>query len=119
MSLDYGGRQYQSHVSSPQSVCSTFTFVLLSLTCFPGGSAAATAFVLPSELKAGKDKRSRGKASQKRMASEDEPFLGDRVLANSIDFLAEAIVIREFLYACTEGDPGRVYEAMKVSTSIR
>ena len=53
------------------------------------------------------------------MASEDEPFLGDRVLANSIDFLAEAIVIREFLYACTEGDPGRVYEAMKVSTSIR
>ncbi len=43
-----------------------------------------------------------------------EPFIGDRVLSNSIDFMAESISIREFLYACAEGDPGRVYECMKV-----
>ncbi|KAH9944315.1 uncharacterized protein BXZ73DRAFT_87256 [Epithele typhae] len=42
------------------------------------------------------------------------PFLGDRVLADSINFLREGIVLREMIYAIAEGDVGRIYEAMKV-----
>ncbi|KAI1783742.1 hypothetical protein LXA43DRAFT_902933 [Ganoderma leucocontextum] len=42
------------------------------------------------------------------------PFLGDRVLANAINFMNDAIICREFLYAVAEGDVGRVYEAMKM-----
>ena len=44
-----------------------------------------------------------------------ERFKGDRVLANTINFTVDTIVVREFLYAVSEGDVGRVYEAMKVS----
>lgn len=46
----------------------------------------------------------------------DKPFEGDRALANTISFMADACVLEEFHYAVAEGDVGRVYEAMKVST---
>jgi hypothetical protein len=39
---------------------------------------------------------------------------GDRVLANSITFMRDALMSREMSYAIAEGDPGRVYEIMKV-----
>ncbi|KAF8158056.1 hypothetical protein B0H34DRAFT_797474 [Crassisporium funariophilum] len=39
---------------------------------------------------------------------------GDRVLANSITFMRDALMSREMSYAIAEGDPGRVYEVMKV-----
>lgn len=39
---------------------------------------------------------------------------GDRVLANSINFMRDALVSREMSYAIAEGDVGRVYEVMKV-----
>ncbi|KAI9063585.1 hypothetical protein FKP32DRAFT_1676294 [Trametes sanguinea] len=42
------------------------------------------------------------------------PFEGDRVLANSISFMCDALVVQEFIYAMAEGDVGRVYEAMKM-----
>lgn len=42
-------------------------------------------------------------------------FNGDQVLSNSIAFMRDTWVSREFLYAVAEGDVGRVYEAMKVS----
>lgn len=41
-------------------------------------------------------------------------FQGDRVLANSIAFMRDALIEREMSYAMAEGDPGRVYEMMKV-----
>ncbi|KAG6824880.1 hypothetical protein H0H92_005538 [Tricholoma furcatifolium] len=42
------------------------------------------------------------------------PFQGDRVLANSIAFMRDAIISREMSYATAAGDVGRVYECMKV-----
>ncbi|KAF8811788.1 hypothetical protein BYT27DRAFT_7336050 [Phlegmacium glaucopus] len=39
---------------------------------------------------------------------------GDRVLANSITFMRDALLSREMSYATAEGDAGRVYEAMKM-----
>lgn len=42
------------------------------------------------------------------------PFKGDRVLANSIAFIRDALVSREMAFAVAEGDAGRVYEMMKV-----
>ena len=39
---------------------------------------------------------------------------GDRVLANSITFMRDAMFSREMSYAIAEGDAGRVYEVMKV-----
>jgi hypothetical protein len=39
---------------------------------------------------------------------------GDRVLANSITFMRDALMSREMSYVIAEGDPGRVYEIMKV-----
>lgn len=45
---------------------------------------------------------------------EDEPFKGDRALAQSIAFMRDAVVAREFVYAMAEGDVGRMYEALKV-----
>ncbi|RDB30543.1 hypothetical protein Hypma_007322 [Hypsizygus marmoreus] len=47
-------------------------------------------------------------------AKEKPPFVGDRVLANSIAFMRDAIISREMSYAIAEGDVGRVYEVMKV-----
>lgn len=44
-----------------------------------------------------------------------EPFCGDRVLAQSIALIRDAVVLREFVLATCEGDVGRVYEAMKVN----
>jgi hypothetical protein len=40
---------------------------------------------------------------------------GDRVLANSITFMRDALLSHEISYAIAEGDAGRVYEVMKVS----
>lgn len=39
---------------------------------------------------------------------------GDRVLANSITLMRDALLEREVNYAIAEGDAGRVYEIMKV-----
>ena len=39
---------------------------------------------------------------------------GDRVLANSITFMRDAMMSHEMSYAIAEGDMGRVYEVMKV-----
>ncbi|TEB21750.1 hypothetical protein FA13DRAFT_1642380 [Coprinellus micaceus] len=39
---------------------------------------------------------------------------GDRVLANSITFMRDALLEREVNYAIAEGDVGRVYQIMKV-----
>ncbi|KDQ08758.1 hypothetical protein BOTBODRAFT_77208, partial [Botryobasidium botryosum FD-172 SS1] len=44
----------------------------------------------------------------------DVKFSGDRVLANSILFLRDAIWFMEACYAVASGDMGRVYEIMKV-----
>lgn len=40
---------------------------------------------------------------------------GDRVLANSITFMRDALMSREISYAIAEGDVGRVYEILKVN----
>jgi len=39
---------------------------------------------------------------------------GDRVLANSITFMRDALMSREISYAIADGDVGRVYEILKV-----
>jgi hypothetical protein len=36
------------------------------------------------------------------------------VLANSITLMRDSLMSREMSYAIAEGDPGRVYEIMKV-----
>ncbi|KAH9933360.1 uncharacterized protein B0H18DRAFT_983268 [Fomitopsis serialis] len=41
-------------------------------------------------------------------------FEGDRVLAQSIALMRDAVVLREFVLATCDGDVGRVYEALKV-----
>lgn len=41
-------------------------------------------------------------------------FRGDRVLANSICFMRDALISREMSQAVAEGDVGRVWEVMKV-----
>ena len=46
--------------------------------------------------------------------NEKPPFKGDRVLANSIALIRDAMISREMSYAIAEGDVGRVYEVMKV-----
>lgn len=43
---------------------------------------------------------------------------GDRVLANSINFMRDALMSREMSYAIAEGDVGRVYEILKVCLKI-
>jgi hypothetical protein len=58
-------------------------------------------------------------ASAKTAEATVEPgsnFEGDRTLANSIALLHDGIISREFAYATAEGDPGRVYAVMKVSS---
>ncbi|KAI0745745.1 hypothetical protein C8Q76DRAFT_604373 [Earliella scabrosa] len=68
---------------------------------------ASAAHALPQ------DPCTKTKRSKKKKEPE-EPFLGDRVLANAINFMHDVFVVREFLYAVAEGDAGRVYEAMKI-----
>lgn len=46
-------------------------------------------------------------------------FTGDRVLAQSIAFMRDSLIAREFTYAMAEGDVGRMYEALKVSIDIQ
>ncbi|CAL1706858.1 unnamed protein product [Somion occarium] len=46
--------------------------------------------------------------------TDDSPFTGDRCLMQSIVFMRDALVSREFTYALAEGDVGRVYEALKI-----
>lgn len=45
-----------------------------------------------------------------------EEFRGDHVLARSASFMYEALVSKEVAQAVAEGDVGRVYEGIKVST---
>lgn len=61
-------------------------------------------------------KKSSRKAASK--DAEEKCFDGDRVLANTISFMADACVLEEFNYAIAEGDVGRVYEAMKVGIPL-
>jgi hypothetical protein len=51
-----------------------------------------------------------------RVSGSGDEFKGDRTLANSIAFIRDGILSREFSYATAEGDPGRVYDVMKVCT---
>jgi hypothetical protein len=46
----------------------------------------------------------------------EEPFLGDRVLAQSIVFMQDTstLISREVAYAIAEGDVGWAYEGIKV-----
>lgn len=44
-------------------------------------------------------------------------FEGDRVLAQSIALMRDAVVLREFVLATCDGDVGRVHEALKVMLS--
>ena len=48
----------------------------------------------------------------------EEDFAGDRVLARSIAFMREAMWAREIAYAVADGDAGRMYEILKVSTLV-
>ncbi|KAI0742858.1 hypothetical protein C8Q80DRAFT_1273453 [Daedaleopsis nitida] len=66
------------------------------------------------KAKAAKSKMSKRRNPRGRLNELEEPFTGDRVLANAINFIGDAITAREFLYAVSEGDVGRVYEAMKM-----
>lgn len=43
-------------------------------------------------------------------------FYGDQTLAKSIMFMYETMISRDAAYAVTEGDIGRVYECVKVSS---
>jgi len=52
-------------------------------------------------------------------AQNTPPFMGDRVLANSIAFIRDALVSREMAFAIAEGDVGRVYEMIKVCCNMK
>ncbi|KAH9924136.1 hypothetical protein B0H21DRAFT_826787 [Amylocystis lapponica] len=75
---------------------------------FDGGSPAASSMNTSRGLKAKRAKS--GKQGQ----VQTEPFKGDRVLSQSITFIRDGIISREFTYAMAEGNVGRVYEAMKI-----
>ncbi|KAF6744764.1 hypothetical protein DFP72DRAFT_1078109 [Ephemerocybe angulata] len=53
------------------------------------------------------------KASQPAPDTHGRHEKGDRVLANSITFMRDALLSREISYAIADGDAGRVYEVMK------
>ncbi|KAI1792869.1 hypothetical protein LXA43DRAFT_886661 [Ganoderma leucocontextum] len=46
--------------------------------------------------------------------TDEEPFGGDRTLAQSILFMSDVILLRELSQAVAEGDIGRVWNAMKI-----
>ncbi|KAI1787713.1 hypothetical protein LXA43DRAFT_863532, partial [Ganoderma leucocontextum] len=104
------------------SVLAWKSSVPLGETWAPIPQAATEEAGAPSTTRVKQRKRSRktksGASSKCKQQTGDkdrrEPFLGDRVLANAINFMNDALVTREFLCAVAEGDPGRVYEAMKV-----
>lgn len=52
----------------------------------------------------------------KLMKEEEPPFDGDASLGRSIMFMYDNIISREVAYAVAEGDAGRVYEGIKVSS---
>jgi hypothetical protein len=71
-----------------------------------------------SEGPAESEKKGRRKPAKK--STDDDEDLGrhpqgDRVLANSITFMRDAMISREMSYAIAEGDAGRVHEMMKVN----
>jgi hypothetical protein len=66
-----------------------------------------------TQQKKGKEKQQVHPESEGSTLSDE--FKGDRTLANSIAFLRDGILSREMAFATAEGDPGRVYEVMKVS----
>ncbi|TFY63099.1 hypothetical protein EVJ58_g3444 [Rhodofomes roseus] len=69
---------------------------------------------LSSATEPGKPASTTSKASPTAPIATRTPFRGDRVLAQSIAFMRDAVILREFVYATCEGDVGRVYEALKV-----
>jgi hypothetical protein len=58
------------------------------------------------------------KKTTKDSDNEKPPFKGDRVLANSIALMRDAMISHEMSYAIAEGDVGRVYEVMKVTVNL-
>ncbi|PPR02512.1 LOW QUALITY PROTEIN: hypothetical protein CVT26_011996 [Gymnopilus dilepis] len=56
------------------------------------------------------------KGKKKELVPPTRHAKGDRVLANSITFMRDALMSRELSYAIAEGDAGRVYEIMKKIT---
>jgi hypothetical protein len=67
----------------------------------------------PSSIMTGDE---RGGVVDDKVFRESEGFTGDRVLANSILFMWEYSLWIEFAYALPQGDIGRVFEILKVST---
>ncbi|OJT06327.1 hypothetical protein TRAPUB_2789 [Trametes pubescens] len=61
-----------------------------------------------------KDTAKQTRKRKRSLSKPREPFRGDQALADSIAFMKDAWVSREFMYAAAEGDVGRVYEAMKM-----
>lgn len=53
-------------------------------------------------------------SEDKEKAMPSEPFQGDRVLYRSILLITDLLLCREMAYATADGDPGRVYEVLKV-----
>lgn len=58
-------------------------------------------------------------SKNKQKAPPSEPFQGDRVLYRSILLIIELLLCREMAYATADGDPGRIYEVLKVSIVAR
>lgn len=75
-----------------------------------------------SQKKKGKGKEQEGERGEfsgsEASDDEDSPFVGDQALADSIIFMYDAMLSREYSQAVAEGDAGRVWEAMKVSLNV-
>jgi hypothetical protein len=77
--------------------------------------------VIESSLELSTDSQKKSKGKQ--LGKEKDPEIGrhpqgDRVLANSVAFMRDAMMSREMSYAIAEGDVGRVYEVMKVCDTV-
>lgn len=63
-----------------------------------------------------KDKEEKEGGEESIVPASKKEFRGDRSLARSTTFMYEALVSKEVAQAVAEGDVGRVYEGIKVST---
>lgn len=68
-----------------------------------------------SESLLGGAAKGKGKGKGKGKKKSEPAYEGDQVLANSIMFMHDAMLCREFSQAVASGDPGRVWEGLKVS----
>ncbi|EIW62772.1 uncharacterized protein TRAVEDRAFT_113893, partial [Trametes versicolor FP-101664 SS1] len=74
-------------------------------------SSSATVLKTSGTAKGKQSKSGKEKAT----VAPSEPFAGDQSLSDSIMLMHESILSRELAQAVAVGDPGRVYEAVKVS----